>query len=109
MDLHADPEASERKEAGPPGDYDPTKFGRSNIYYGPALMWHELRKQLGDEEFWAMVKKWPTVDPMGNPTRKEYLDWVEKETGEELSDFFDRSEEHTSELQSLMRNAYAVF
>nr|WP_246280248.1 M1 family metallopeptidase [Nocardioides daedukensis] len=89
MDAYADPEASERKEAGPPGDYDPTKFGRSNIYYGPALMWHELRKQLGDEKFWAMVKKWPTVDPMGNPTRKEYLDWVEKETGEELSDFFD--------------------
>src|SRR3546814_4291070 len=28
---------------------------------------------------------------------------------EELADFLDRSEEHTSELQSLMRISYAVF
>src|SRR3546814_9092459 len=30
-------------------------------------------------------------------------------TGLELSEVSDRSEEHTSELQSLMRNSYAVF
>lgn len=89
MDDWARWEEQYRAQSGPPGDYDPRTFGESNIYYGPALMWHELRKQLGDDKFWAMVRKWPTVHKQGNPTREEYLDWIEQETGEELSDFFD--------------------
>lgn len=89
MDDWASYEVGYRTQAGPPGDYDPRTFGESNIYYGPALMWHELRKRIGDKKFWAMVRKWPTVHKMGNPTRETYLDWIEKETGEELSDFFD--------------------
>ncbi|KRF12350.1 hypothetical protein ASG90_15330 [Nocardioides sp. Soil797] len=89
MDDWALYEKQYRATAGPPGDYDPRTFGESNIYYGPALMWHELRKQIGDDKFWAMVKKWPTVHKQGNPTREEYLDWIEQETGEELSAFFD--------------------
>src|SRR3546814_1279591 len=32
--------------------------------------------------------------------------WIGKKVGR---GFYDRSEEHTSELQSLMRNSYAVF
>jgi len=32
-----------RKEAGPPGAYNPAMFGSSNVYYGPALMWNALR------------------------------------------------------------------
>ena len=36
-----------------------------------------------------MVRKWPRVNALGNATREEYLDWIEKETGEELTSFFD--------------------
>src|SRR3546814_7565456 len=36
-----------------------------------------------------------------------YMQWIWKATHNE--DFFGRSEEHTSELQSLMRISYAVF
>ena len=35
--------AAAAPESGPPADYDPATFGEGNIYYGPALMWHELR------------------------------------------------------------------
>ena len=35
------------------------RSAQGNIYYGPALMWHELRKRIGDKAFWAMVKEWP--------------------------------------------------
>jgi aminopeptidase N len=35
-----------------------------------------------------MVKKWPRVHAGGNATRAQFLAWVEKETGEELSTFF---------------------
>ena len=89
MDTWAAAEPEMRAESGPPGDYDPTTFGQGNIYYGPALMWHELRRKIGDKAFWAMVRKWPHVSALGNATREDYLDWVEKETGEELTSFFD--------------------
>jgi len=89
MDTWATAEPEMRAESGPPGDYDPTTFGQGNIYYGPALMWHELRKKVGDDAFWAMVRKWPRVNARGNATREEYLDWIERETGKELTSFFD--------------------
>lgn len=75
--------------AGPPGDYDPKRFGDSNVYYSPAVMWHELRDQLGDDAFWEMARAWPEAHPRGNATREEYLAWIEDFTDQELSDFFD--------------------
>ena len=47
-----------RDEYGPPGAYDPRQFGSSNIYYTPALMWNELRVELGDDEFFAIARSW---------------------------------------------------
>lgn len=89
MDEWASYEAQSRRTSGPPGAYDKGEFGEGNIYYGPALMWNELRHRLGDATFWAMVQKWPTVHADGNATREEYYDWIEQETGRELSSFFD--------------------
>lgn len=89
MNEMARSERDLRRQAGPPGDFDPTKFGNSNAYYGPALMWHELRLRLGDSAFWAMARAWPSVHDNGNATRAEYLAWVEQQTGEELGSFFD--------------------
>ncbi len=69
-----------RAESGPPADYDPTQFGEGNIYYGPALMWHELRKRIGDDAFWKVVRDWPARDPETNAARDEYLDWLVDQT-----------------------------
>jgi aminopeptidase N len=82
-------EAESREEAGPPGAYDATMFGERNIYVGPALMWHELREQIGDRRFFRLVRKWPTVHAADGATREEYFAWLEQETGEELTRFFD--------------------
>ncbi|MFN8190576.1 MAG: M1 family metallopeptidase [Nocardioidaceae bacterium] len=78
-----------RDEAGPPGAYDPAMFGSSNVYYGPALMWNELRHRLGDDEFWRLVREWPQQHAYGNATRDEWFDWIEQESGQELTSFFD--------------------
>ena len=88
MDEFALIEAGLRAQSGPPGDYDPTQFGESNVYYGPALMWHELRQRIGDDEFWRVVRAWPEREPMGNADREEYLGWLVEETGVERA-FFD--------------------
>lgn len=88
MDAWAAAERGMRLEAGPPGAYDRRMFGDGNVYYGPALMWHELRKRLGERRFWAMVRTWPTVHAHGGATRQQFLNWVERQTGEELTAFF---------------------
>ena len=48
LDRFAPAEPLLRREAGPPADYDPATFGEGNVYYSPALMWHELRERLGE-------------------------------------------------------------
>jgi aminopeptidase N len=89
MDEYASFEGTLREEAGPPAAYDPTEFGQGNIYYGPALMWHELRKRIGDDAFWKLVRDWPARDPETNASRDEYLDWLVEQTHVDRSFFED--------------------
>jgi len=88
MDEWAPYEQLTRRQSGPPGAYDKGEFGESNVYYGPALMWNELRHRLGDKAFWSMVRAWPRAHADGNATRRQYFDWLEKRTGLELTSFF---------------------
>ncbi|NPD04246.1 M1 family metallopeptidase [Nocardioides sp. zg-1308] len=79
-----------RDAYGPPGDYDPRQFGSSNIYYTPALMWNELRRALGDDEFYRVARSWLSENDNTSASREQiYAHW-EDETGLELSAFFDR-------------------
>ena len=89
MDDYASFEDDLRAKAGPPAAYDPAQFGEGNIYYGPALMWHELRKKIGDDAFWDVVRRWPARDPETNASRVEYLDWLVAETHVDRSFFED--------------------
>ncbi|GAA4087056.1 M1 family metallopeptidase [Nocardioides kongjuensis] len=82
-------ESDLRAESGPPGAFDPTRFGDGNIYYGPALMWQELRERVGERKFFEVLREWPAREANGTADRREYVDWIEQTTGEELSDFFD--------------------
>ncbi len=85
MDDWASLEADARRDAGPPADYVPSKFGAGNIYYGPALMWNELRHRIGDDAFFALLRDWPADQENGIADRDEYLSWIEDQTGEELT------------------------
>ena len=78
-----------RAEFGPPGDYDPLQFGGSNIYYCPALMWNELRVELGDEKFFATSRAWLEAHDNGSVSRDDAFAFWEDATGTELSSFFD--------------------
>ncbi|MDQ4051917.1 MAG: M1 family metallopeptidase [Actinomycetota bacterium] len=89
MDEWALDEALFRAEAGPPAAYSPDFFGNSTVYYGPALMYQELREMVGDAKFFRMVRGWPAANDNENAGREEFLAFMEKSTGEELSAFFD--------------------
>jgi len=82
-------ERESRRVNGPPADYDPGTFGEINIYYGPALMWDQIRRRVGEEKFWDMVRAWPSYDEDGTVNRDDYLPWVEEQTGAELDDLFE--------------------
>lgn len=78
-----------RRQHGAPGAYDPGSFGESNIYYPPALMWNELRLELGDRRFFDIAARWLEEHDNTSVTRSQmYAHW-ERETGLELSDFFE--------------------
>jgi hypothetical protein len=89
LDRYAIAEEGFRAESGPPAAYDPDEFGEGNIYYGPALMWHELRERIGDPEFFRLVREWPAARDNRSAGRDDYWAWLEEETGEELTAFFD--------------------
>lgn len=78
--------------AGPPGDPDPRQYGSSTVYYGPALMWHTLRADVGEDAFWSAVRAWPTEDGP-SADRDEYLAWLVDRlaggTDTDLPAFFD--------------------
>ena len=75
--------------AGPPADYDPARFGEGNIYYGPALMWHELRRMLGDEQFFELVRAWPAEHQNSTSSYDEITGWWSERSGQDLRPFFD--------------------
>ena len=89
LDSYVDAEAEERAAAGPPGDYDPTQFGSSNIYFGPAFMWHEIRERLGDEEFFRLVRGWPESQDNKSVGRDDLFAYWNSESGQDLTPLFE--------------------
>src|SRR3546814_4291633 len=57
----------------------------------------------------VIVQVRPAADAFYAKGREPWSEWLTGTQGKAPSPFYDRSEEHTSELQSLMRNSYAVF
>jgi aminopeptidase N len=77
-----------RDASGPPADYDATMFGDGNVYYCPALMWHELRGLLGEEEFWRLTREWPRAAAYANADRDQLTSWWSEQSGRDLTEFF---------------------
>jgi aminopeptidase N len=88
MDDYARAERAARAQSGPPAAYDPAEFGEGNVYYGPAFMWHELRKRIGDAAFWRLVRAWPVRAPETNATYDQYVGWLVTRTHVDRT-FFD--------------------
>lgn len=88
LDTYGLSDQEYRDLAGPPGRYDPAMFAASNVYLCPARMWNELRKELGDEEFWRIARAWVAEHAPGNVDRQQLYDFWSAETGRELRPFF---------------------
>ncbi|WP_165969994.1 M1 family metallopeptidase, partial [Nonomuraea terrae] len=78
-----------RQEAGPPGRYRRDSFGISNVYYGPAIMLHEIRKRLGDRRFFAMLRAWVQEHRNTTQDRASFTKWIKEHTGRDFTELID--------------------
>lgn len=81
-------ERQSRRQYGPPAHYHRTPFAAPNVYFGPELMWQELRQQVGARAFWSMVRAWPAVHAYRNAGREGYQRWIEHRLHRSLGGFF---------------------
>ena len=62
-----------RGEHGTPGHYKPDHFASSNVYFPPALMLHEIGKQIGDKKFFSMLREWPRQHRNAQVSRAQFI------------------------------------
>src|SRR3546814_9477852 len=68
--------------------------------------WPKIRHRLSTDN---CTQRSPAGLPWGMPGIGELMEGAMQQAPQPSRHFMDRSEEHTSELQSLMRTSYAVF
>ncbi|WP_412541911.1 M1 family metallopeptidase [Longispora sp. K20-0274] len=79
-----------RAEAGPPGHPKPGNFAEKNVYFCSALMLNEIRKLVGDAEFWALARDWPGQHRNSVQDRASFTAYVNQHTGRDLTALIDR-------------------
>ena len=79
-----------RREHGPPGRYKPDHFASPNVYYCPALMLHEIRRQLGDRVFFRMMRDWVQENLHTSQDRASFTTWLNRYSGRDLSGLVNR-------------------
>ncbi len=79
-----------RAEHGPPANYLPGHFASPNVYYSPALMLHEIRRQVGDRKFFAMANDWVQRNKDTTQDRASFTAFVNQHTGEDLTALIDQ-------------------
>ncbi|MGW1286571.1 M1 family metallopeptidase [Streptomyces sp. NPDC001118] len=86
--LYARP-ASDPLWAYPPGDPGSGKniFG-APVYQRGAMALHELRKAVGDGDFFRIVRAWPTVHRNGHGTTAQFVRLAEQISGKRLDGLF---------------------
>ncbi|MEQ4726191.1 M1 family metallopeptidase [Nonomuraea sp. B19D2] len=78
-----------RRKAGPPGRYRRDSFGISNVYYGPAIMLHEIRKRLGDRKFFATMRAWAQEHRNTTQDRASFTRWINDYTSRDFTKLID--------------------
>lgn len=73
----------------PPGEPGADKLFDSPVYNRGAMTVHALRKAIGDETFFGLLKSWPAEHRNGNVTTDDFIAAAEKAAGRDLTPLFD--------------------
>ncbi|GAA2489750.1 M1 family metallopeptidase [Winogradskya humida] len=72
----------------PTGDPGADKIFGDAVYQRGAMAVHALRKTIGDQAFFALLKSWPAEHRDGNATTAEFIAAAERASGKDLTSFF---------------------
>ncbi|MCD0447870.1 M1 family metallopeptidase [Actinocorallia sp. API 0066] len=88
--YYSEPEGSAAWQV-PTGDPGRDRmFDSFAVYDRGAMTLHALRKRIGDDKFFTLLRTWASEHQHGNATTTEFVELAERVGGTELSDFFDR-------------------
>ena len=74
-----------RSTLGPPGSPKADNFAENNVYYCPALMLHQIHKQLGDDAFFALGRDWAQQHKNSSQDRAGFIAFVNQHTGKDFT------------------------
>ncbi|MFC7795464.1 M1 family metallopeptidase [Streptomyces cinereoruber] len=72
-----------------PGDPGPENQFHGAVYDRGALALQALRNEIGDEDFFAILKGWPKQFAYGNARVADFVRYAERVSGEPLAELFD--------------------
>lgn len=72
-----------------PGDPGPDNQFHAAVYDRGAIALQALRNEVGDEDFFAILKGWPTERRYGNGSVRDFETYAEKVSGHSLGGLFD--------------------
>lgn len=76
-----------RPRLGAPGRPRAETVSGSQVYYGPALLIHGLRGQMGDQAFFAMARAWVHDNLGTSRSRADFTSHVRRYAGRDLSSY----------------------
>jgi aminopeptidase N len=71
-----------------PGNPGAQNLFAGAVYIRGGMTVHALRKTIGDEAFWSLVRSWTTEHRNGNATTADFAAAAEKASGKDLDAFF---------------------
>ncbi len=81
--------ASDPMWSYPPGVARKNDLFDNSVYTRGAMTLHALRHRIGDETFFALLKKWTADHKYGSVTTEQFIALAEKMSGQQLDDLFD--------------------
>jgi aminopeptidase N len=73
----------------PPGDPGPGGLFAQSVYERGALLLHELRRAVGDEGFFTILRRWAAEHADGNVNTGQFVALAEEVAGARLDDLFE--------------------
>ncbi|MEV0614979.1 M1 family metallopeptidase [Nonomuraea sp. NPDC050404] len=73
----------------PPGRAKPDDLFNSSVYTRGGMTLHALRKEIGDDTFFALLRTWAAEHRHGNVTTEQFTALAERLSGKELDALFD--------------------
>ncbi|GIF12352.1 M1 family metallopeptidase [Actinoplanes teichomyceticus] len=73
----------------PPGDPGPARIFGAAVYQRGGMTVHALRKTIGDDAFFRLLKTWTSENRDGNGDTAQFVATAERVSGRQLDDLFD--------------------